>query len=118
MSADVNAIRVATEFADVPHRPRERSRHILDLRREFVFRAKSITRDHRGDSLAGVTIAQRRILRAIAGRPRAAMDEKENRRVCFLVRQINVELVLRFILRLSVGISEAAFHDDVRFRLH
>ena len=65
MSADINSICVAAELTNMPDRPRKGGCDIFNLRGEFIFRPKTITRHHGNNSLARIPIAQRRILRTI-----------------------------------------------------
>jgi hypothetical protein len=70
------------------------------------------------DAFAGVTIAERGILGAIAGSPGAAVNEKENGEVLFSFGSVNVELVFVRLVFGSVHVNDVGAKLNVRFQLH
>ena len=69
MAAQVDAIRIASVLADVPHGPGKRSGDIFNLRRVRILRRQPVARHDRQDAFLGEPISQGRILGTVAGSP-------------------------------------------------
>ena len=114
MARHKNSVGVASVFGHVLHCPRERGRNVFDLRRVRMLRGQPITR-HDGD-VAGsrVTVAKRRVVRAVSRPPGPAVNEKQHRRVGFALGQVDIQFVFAGVFLGALAVGEILERFDIR----